>query len=164
MSSMAGDKTLPLKNVLISHVLILRDNDRICYRDCSFTEASELKTVILWNTFFSSNTTIQPVSLNANPTHLIISNLPRQNPNNVSLLPPLYVSALQSASTSPSASLLVFSFFLPVSLSVCLPPCLHFIYRKDEISTCSMFSLPALHCVCQTHRLYPQCLTATPVC
>ena len=50
-----------------------------------------------------------------------------------------------------------FVFLNPFSLSVSLPPfpVCTFPHCEEELSTRPVFSLPGLHCVCQTHRLYP---------
>ena len=109
----------------------------------------------------TSHTKIWMFSLYARLAHLIISNPPRQFPNNVPFIP----CTLQSAIYLPVSITVFFSH--PFSPSVYLPLCLHFLYSEEGLSTCPMFSLPDLHCVYQTHCLsisLSWCLTATPVC
>lgn len=133
----------------------------------SFIQFSQVKTGLTGsptdspNTFLFLHTPQTRHSLYAWLTHPIISNSPRQFPNNVSFIPFLYVCNLQSAIyVLVSLTVNSFSSFLPV----CRPTSLSALSSSSGRIVFYVFNLPGSHCVCQAPCLYPQYLTATPVC
>lgn len=118
--------------------LICRDSDSFSvsvsiHKNSRYTFLNTFLTLFL---SLSSYTRIFLFLLYAWLAHLIISNPPRQFPNNV-VYP--FSMCLQSA-IYLTVSLSVFSSS-SLSVYICLPPCLHFLYCEEEC-------LPVLCLVC----------------